>query len=98
MFAKAHMPVAWQHPRWAGLDYQPRSMTPNLWAGISDFFSRNTQKSSYGVLFCYNFRGMFFKLLNNAHHVKTFNIRVALKYQINLFFKFVIIKTQLIIL
>jgi hypothetical protein len=40
-------------------------------------------------------RGMLFKLLNNMFCVKTSNVKVALKYQINLFFKFVIIITQL---
>ena len=39
---------------------------------------------------------MLFKLLNGAFRAKTFYMKVALKYQINLFFKFVIIKTQLV--
>ena len=39
---------------------------------------------------------MFFKLLNSVFCAKTFFIKVALKYQINLFFKFIRIKTQLI--
>uniref|UniRef100_A0A0E0ND08 Uncharacterized protein n=1 Tax=Oryza rufipogon TaxID=4529 RepID=A0A0E0ND08_ORYRU len=42
-------------------------------------------------------RGMLFKLLNGVFRAKTFYIKVVLKYQINPFFKFVIIKTQLII-
>ena len=41
--------------------------------------------------------GTLFKLLNGAFCTKTFYINVALKYQINLFFKFVMIKTELII-
>jgi hypothetical protein len=41
-------------------------------------------------------RGTLFKLLNGAFRAKTFYMKVVLKYQINLFFKFVIIKTQLI--
>ena len=41
--------------------------------------------------------GTLFNLLNGVFRAKTFYIKVALKYQINLFFKFVIIKTQLII-
>ena len=44
-----------------------------------------------------DFRDTLFKLLNGAFRVKTFYIKVALKYHINLFFKFVIIKTQSII-
>ena len=36
---------------------------------------------------------MFFKLLNGVFRVKTFYIKVVLKYKINLFFKFVIIQT-----
>ncbi len=36
---------------------------------------------------------MFFKLLNGIFRAKTFYMKVVLKYQINLFFKFVIIKT-----
>jgi hypothetical protein len=39
----------------------------------------------------------FFKLLNGVFCAKDFYMEVALKYQINIFFKFVIIKTQLII-
>ena len=39
---------------------------------------------------------MLFKLLNGAFRAKTFYIKVVLKYHINIFFKFVIIKTQLI--
>ncbi len=42
-------------------------------------------------------RGTLFKLLNGVFRAKTFNIKVTLKYHINLFFKFVIIKIQLII-
>ena len=42
-------------------------------------------------------RGTFFKLLNGMFRAKTFYMKVALKYHINLFFKFVIIKTQSII-
>ena len=41
-------------------------------------------------------RDTLFKLLNIAFHAKSFYIKVVLKYHINLFFKFVIIKTQLI--
>jgi hypothetical protein len=41
-------------------------------------------------------RGTLFKLLNGAFRAKTFYMKVALKYQINQFFMFVIIKTQLI--
>ena len=40
--------------------------------------------------------GTLFKLLNGAFRVKTLCMKVALKYHINLFFKFRIIKTQLI--
>ena len=40
---------------------------------------------------------MLFKLLNGATRAKTFYMKVAIKYYINLFFKFIIIKTQLII-
>ena len=39
---------------------------------------------------------MLFKLLNGVFHAKTFYMKVVLKYQINPFFKFSIIKTQLI--
>ncbi len=39
---------------------------------------------------------MLFKLLNGAFCAKTLYMKVVLKYQINLFFKCVIIKTQLI--
>ena len=38
-----------------------------------------------------------FKLLNGVFRAKTFYMKVALKHQINPFFKFVIIKTQSII-
>ncbi len=38
-----------------------------------------------------------FKLLNGVFRAKTFYIKVVLKYHINLFFKFIIIKNQLII-
>jgi hypothetical protein len=41
-------------------------------------------------------RGTLLKLLNGVFHAKTFYMKVALKYQINPFFKFIIIKTQLI--
>ncbi len=41
-------------------------------------------------------RGTFFKLLNGVFRAKNFYMKVALKYQTNPFFKFVIIKTQLI--
>ena len=41
-------------------------------------------------------RGTLFKLLNGTFRAKTFYMKNALKYQINPFFKFVIIKTQLI--
>jgi hypothetical protein len=41
-------------------------------------------------------RDTLIKLLNGVFRVKTFYMKVALKYQINLFFKFIIIKTQLI--
>ncbi len=41
-------------------------------------------------------RSTLFKLLNSVFCAKTFYMKVALKYQINPFFKFVIIKTQLI--
>ena len=40
-----------------------------------------------------DFRGTLFKPLNGAFRVKIFNMKVTLKYHINLFFKFVIIKT-----
>ena len=40
-------------------------------------------------------RGTLFKLLNGVFRAKTFYMKVTLKYHINLFFKFVIIKTQL---
>ena len=40
--------------------------------------------------------GTLFNILNGAFRVKTFYMKVVLKYKINLFFKFVIIKTQLI--
>jgi hypothetical protein len=39
---------------------------------------------------------MLFKLLNGTFRMKIFYMKVVLKYQINPFFKFVIIKTQLI--
>ena len=35
---------------------------------------------------------MFFKLLNGVFRVETFYMKVAIKYRINLFFKFVIIR------
>ena len=41
-------------------------------------------------------RDIFFKLLNGVFRVKIFYIKVALRYHINPFFKYVIIKTQLI--
>ena len=41
-----------------------------------------------------DFHGTLFKLLNGAFRAKIFNMKVALKYHINLFFKFVIIKTH----
>jgi hypothetical protein len=41
-------------------------------------------------------RGTLFKLLNGAFRMNTFYMKVVLKYQINPFLKFVIIKTQLI--
>jgi hypothetical protein len=41
-------------------------------------------------------RGTLFKLLNGVFRTKTLYMLVVLTYQINLFFKFVIIKTQLI--
>ena len=41
-------------------------------------------------------RGTLFKLLNGTFHAKTYYIKVPLKYQINLFSKFVIMKIQLI--
>ena len=37
-----------------------------------------------------------FKPLNGVFHAKTFYMKVVLKYEINPFFKFIIIKTQLI--
>ena len=37
--------------------------------------------------------GMFFKLLNGVFRAKTFYMKIVVKYQINIFFKFVIIKT-----
>ena len=40
--------------------------------------------------------GMLFKLLNDAFREKIFYMKIVLKYHINLFFKFVITKTQLI--
>jgi hypothetical protein len=44
-----------------------------------------------------NFCDTFFKLLNGTFRTKTFYMKVALKYHINIFLKFVIIKTQSII-
>ncbi len=41
-------------------------------------------------------RGTLFKLLNGVFRVKIFYMKVVPKYQINPFFKFVIIKIQLI--
>jgi hypothetical protein len=41
-------------------------------------------------------RGKLFKLLDGAFRAKTLYMKFVLKYQINPFFKFVIIKTQLI--
>ncbi len=41
--------------------------------------------------------GTLFKLLNGAFRAKIFYMKVALKYYNNLFFKFIIIKTQSII-
>jgi hypothetical protein len=41
-------------------------------------------------------RGTLFKRLNDVFRAKTFYMKIDLKYQINLFFKLVIIKTQLI--
>jgi hypothetical protein len=41
-------------------------------------------------------RGTLFKLLNGMFRAKIFYMKVALKYHINPFFKFVVIKTQLI--
>jgi hypothetical protein len=41
-------------------------------------------------------RGTLFKLLNDVFRAKIFYMKIALKYQINSFFKFVIIKTQII--
>ena len=41
-------------------------------------------------------RDTLFKLLSGVFRVKTFYIKVVLKYQINIFFKFVIIKTQIV--
>ncbi len=41
-------------------------------------------------------RGTLIKLLNGVFRAKTLYMKVALKYQSNLFFKFVIIKTQVI--
>jgi hypothetical protein len=43
-----------------------------------------------------DFRGTLLKPLNGAFRAKTFYMEVVLKYQINPFFKFVIIKTHLI--
>ena len=43
-----------------------------------------------------DFRGTLFKLLNGVFRAKIFFMKVVLKYQINLFFKFVKTKTQLI--
>jgi hypothetical protein len=43
-----------------------------------------------------DFRGTLLKLLNGVFHAKNFYMKVVLKYHINPFFKFVIIKTQLI--
>ena len=40
-------------------------------------------------------RGTLFKLLNGVSRAETLYIKVGLKYHINLFFKFVIIKTKL---
>ena len=40
-----------------------------------------------------DFRGTLYKVLNGVFRVKTFYKKVVLKYQINPFFKFVIIKT-----
>ncbi len=46
------------------------------------------------VLFCNEngIKGPLFKLLNDVFRVKTFYMKVILKYKINLFFKFIIIK------
>ena len=41
-------------------------------------------------------RGTLFKLLNGTFRAKTFYMKVILKYQNNLFFKFVIVETQLV--
>ena len=38
---------------------------------------------------------MYFKLLNDVFHAKTFYMKVALKYQINIFVKFAIIKNPI---
>lgn len=54
------------------------------------FFNQDT-------IFYSVFVSMFFKLLNGVFHLKTFYIEIALKYQIDSFFKSIIIKTQLII-
>ncbi len=43
-----------------------------------------------------DFRGTLFKLLNRVFRVKTFYMKVILKCQINPFFKFIVIKAQLI--
>ena len=39
---------------------------------------------------------MLFKLINGVFRAKTFYMKVVLKYKINPFFKFIILKTQLI--
>ena len=41
-------------------------------------------------------RATLFKLLNGTFRAKTFYMKIVLKYHISLFFKFRIIKTQLI--
>ena len=53
--------------------------------------------SANGLDEIFHLHGTLLKLLNDVFRVRTFYIEVALKYHINLFFKFRIIKTQLII-
>jgi hypothetical protein len=51
---------------------------------------------NWGEIKVLDFHGTLFKLLNGAFRAKIFYMKVVLKYHINPFFRFVIIKTQLI--
>ncbi len=57
----------------------------------------NTMKVPFFSSTRLKFSCTFSKMLNGVFYAKTFYTKVALKYHINLFFKFVIIKTQSII-